>query len=1073
MQFVVCKILIRYRLVILFFFLLSGVSGQSSRIRFNRLNGLSQRTVKTVFHDKRGFIWFGTEDGLNRWDGYEIKIYRNIRGQSGSLSHSRISHILEDNDGEMWIATIGGGLNKYDRRQDAFVRYVFDDPEADNAGFLHINTMMLDKAGDFWIGFDTGGLVQWNPDSGMIAQYKHREDLLPHCVLFDDIYAIEEDINGDIWIGHSNGLDILHRKTQEFSHYHKSRVDSVTNNNFEGTHVNTIYLDSRGNMWVGTHGSGLALYNRGHDSFVHFKRDVNDPRSIGDNNIFVMEEDDDGELWIGTEYGGLNRFVRADSTFERFQYSGSDEASLPCNSVESLCDDGRGTIWVGTYAGGAAFFHKGSEKFEFFTSADGLSTTNVTRFFQDSDGVIWVGTDGGGLNRFDRQNRSFNFFTHSVANPSSISGNSVFSLYEDRQGRFWVGTYSGGLNLFDKNSGSFKHYKHDPDNPYSLAHNDVRSLIEDSYGIFWVGTSGGLHTFDRENQKFRHYPNIYEGGTGTSQNFIFSLFEDSEKELWIGTYGGGLNRYNRETDDFDFFQHDDNDSGSISNNLILAIREDEKKRLWIGTGGGLNLFDRKTQTFQAFFVKDGLPNDFICGVEIADDGALWLSTYHGICRFHPDSMTFRNYDVSDGLQSNDFVFNAHMKSSSGEIYFGGNRGFNVFHPERIKDNPRIPPVVFTNIMINNRPVDIDCENGTIDAHINEAGAVNLYPGDLILTLTYAALNYEKTHKNRYQYILEGFDADWNYVGNNRTATYTNLNPGRYLFKVRGSNNDGKWNMQGKSILIIVHPPFYMTWWFRLIIAVVILSGVYGVYLMRTIPIKKKNRDLECINIELGREMQERARAEALIRDSLSEKEIMLKEIHHRVKNNLQIISSLLSLQARRVENEAFRRQFKDSQDRIRSMALVHEKLYQSDNFSGIDFGDYIKDLVNGLFQAYRLERNRIRLETDIDKIVLSVDKAIPLGLVLNELVSNAMKHAFTDSRQSDGVIKVVFQKNEADGQLQLTVSDNGKGFPEDLNIAQSSSLGLKLINILIEEQLKGELHISNHNGAFFNITLPD
>jgi ligand-binding sensor domain-containing protein len=457
----------------------------------------------------------------------------------------------------------------------------------------------------------------------------------------------------------------------------------------------------------------------------------------------------------------------------------------------------------------------------------GLSDKAIRSIHEDQSGVLWIGTEEGGLNRLDGDRGTFTHYRHDPDNPSSLSDNFVWSIAEDPAGVLWIGTEAGGLNRLDPSSasqpgtGHFEHYRHDPADPSSAGSNSIRSVVVDESGDVWLGTRGnGLDRFDPETETFTHYLHDPNDPDSLSDNAVRVLYQDSGGNLWIGTIGGGLDRFDRETQTFVHYQHDPSEPSSLSENSVRAILEDRTGNLWIGTwGGGLNKLDRTDGTFTRYGEKDGLANNVIWGIledNVPPEGggpSLWISTNQGLSRFNLETETFRNYDAADGLQSNSF-YSAYSVGSNGMLYFGGANGFNAFNPAELQDNPHPPPVVLVDFQLDNSPVPIGGESVLHQSSI-ETDDLALSYEDRVITFKFAALNYSSPEKNRYRYMLDGFDDGWTEVGSDqRLATYTNLDPGEYVFRVIGSNNDGIWNEEGVAIRLTVTPPWWATWWFR-------------------------------------------------------------------------------------------------------------------------------------------------------------------------------------------------------------------------------------------------------------------
>ncbi len=742
-----------------------GVS--QPKIRFSHLSvqqGLSQSAVNCIFQDRQGFMWFGTQDGLNRYDGYSFKVFKHNPADTGSISDNFIVSISEDNEGVLWIETLNtpAVLNRFDGLTETFARRVKDSVDLKNARRSSVFSSHEDQHGVRWEGSVGGGVTRLDMRTGAKKEYKH---------------------------------------------------DAKDPGSLSDNRVYSVYGDRAGTIWVGTR-EGLDRYDPSTDSFVHYRHDDRDPHSLSDNWVWPIVEDRTGVLWVGTARGGLNRFDRTTGRFTTFKRDPSDTRSLSDDFVLSIYQDRSGLMWVGTSGDGLNTFHPELNAFHTFANdprnPNSLADNTIRAMYVDRAGIAWIGTPAG-LDRFDREQGTFIHYKINPKNPKSL-GDIPNVLFEDRAGGFWVGTFSNGLDRLDRATGTFTHFRRDPARPNSLSDNRIYALAEDRVGALWVGTyGGGLNRLDPATGTFKVFAYDPTGRTGPTAKGVWSLCVDHEGVLWVGTYGGGLNRFDLHTESFTSFKHNKDDTTSISDDTIISIYEDRSHRLWVGTTAGLNRFDRATRTFTRYREKDGLPNDFIFGILEDGNGRLWLSTNKGLSRFDPATSTFRNYDVNDGLQGNEFNQNAYARSGrTGEMYFGGGNGFNVFHPESVKENAFLPPVVISGFRRYNTD---DAEGKPIEERgVPLREGIELSYKDNIATFDFSALSFYNAFKNRYAYRLEGFSENWIQLGTTRTATFTNLDAGEYVLHVRGSNNDGLWNEDGASLRLVVTPPWWKTRW---------------------------------------------------------------------------------------------------------------------------------------------------------------------------------------------------------------------------------------------------------------------
>lgn len=820
--------------------------------RLSREDGLSMSTITCILQDRMGFMWFGTEDGLNRFNGYEFTVYRYAPDNPATISNNVIYSILEDKDGILWVGTEDGGLNQFDPRTETFSAYRHHPLNPKSLSHDAVVCLYEDRRGGIWIGTEGGGLNFFDKKNKVFEAYRNNPND-PRSLSSDNVTSIAEDRHGILWIGTINGLNRMDENGFTVFKHDPENPNSLSHNE-----IRSLYIDktSEGKniLWIGTIGGGLNKFDGKH--FTVFTENEVDENGLHNNSVWEIYKDRDGTLWVGTD-GGLHQFDG--DRFKVYQRDPDKQHSLSNNHVTSVYEDNGGVLWVGTING----LNKHSrKKFNVFQhdpdDPNSLSGASVFSFYEDRHGFLWVGTAYGGLNKMDGQ--KFSAYKNVAEDPDSLSHNTVASITgrEDRKGKeiLWIGTFGGGLNRFDGKK--FSVFRHDPYDPNSLSNNFILTMIKDRNDDLWIGTkSGGLNKFDPDTGKFTVFQHDPFTPDGLSDNFVTSIHEDRKGILWIGTGRGGLNRFDGRH--FTIFKPNPKNPGSLSDNFVRCIHEDRSGTIWVGTEGGLNKMN-PDNSFTHFREKDGLPNDIVYGILEDDAGNLWLSTNNGLSKFDPRTREFRNYDVEDGLQSNQFVIGSYYKSPDGKMYFGGINGYNTFYPDEIKDNPFIPPIVITNFLIFNKPVKIG-KNSTLQESILLTAELQLSYKDYVFSFEFAALSYSVPDKNRYQYKMEGFEKEWNVVNSKRRfATYTNLPAGFYTFYVKGSNNDGIWNDTGQSIQITVTPPFWRTWWFRLLVSLTCLASIILFFQLRTYAIRRRNRELQD-------QITERQKAEEELRKS--------------------------------------------------------------------------------------------------------------------------------------------------------------------------------------------------------------
>jgi len=809
-------------------------AGTRRNITFNRFsieNGLSHNTVTSIIQDRTGFLWIGTQDGLNVYDGYGFKVFRHDPDDPSSLAGNFILSLHEDREGRIWIGTYKSGLNMFDPATGRFTRYIHDPEDTTSIAVNDVGPIYEDEDGHLWIALREG-LDLFDPETGRFSHYSHDPDN-DASLGNNTVYCTYRDSFGLFWVGTKNGLNLFERDSGTFTHIHVDPSDATQLSNGA---IHCIYEDKRGMLWFGTEG-GLNRYDRPAGTFTSYRYDPSDRSSISDDIVLSLCEDETGAFWVGTS-NGLDIMDRENGTFEHHRHDPINERSIGSDWVKVILQDRIGIFWIGTsngvskYVPGKAIFnhHRHNPLHD-----DGLNCNHIRAFAEDASGYIWICTDFGGVNRYDPSSDNFDYFRHDPDDPKSLPTEWLETIHIDRKNNVWVGT-GEGLCLFDRETKAFHSYRHDPGDPKSLTGNWILDIYEDSRDNLWVCTGSGLNRFDAGEKNFNRYYHDPDDSSTLSNPTVRNVLEDSDGTLWVST-DMGLNRYDTATDSFERIRSKGEHSPDVGDRKINCMHEDSADALWLGTDIGLCRFDRKTHSCELLSMKNGLPNDTVNGILEDDTGRLWVSTNGGIAVLDTVSGLVKVYDSGDGLQSNQFSRGACLKASTGEFYFGGVNGFNRFFPGDIVDNTNVPPVIIESFRILGEEADLHMSfTGT--------GSIRLNHHENYVTFEYAALDFTSPEKNRYAYILEGLDRQWNEAGTRRYASYSGLPPGNYVFHVKGSNNDGVWNNQGASMAVTVLPPFWGTIWFRIVIVMSVLALAYGVHWLRVRGVKRQKHQLE-------------------------------------------------------------------------------------------------------------------------------------------------------------------------------------------------------------------------------------
>ncbi|EHQ31190.1 hybrid sensor histidine kinase/response regulator transcription factor [Mucilaginibacter paludis] len=804
-------------------------SAQARKLKFKHISieqGLSNSTIEVIFQDSRGFMWFGTRDGLNRYDGNSITVYRNNLKDTTSISDNYISCIYEDRYHNLWIGTING-LNSYNSDRNNFIRYKHSGSNVNSISSNNITGISRDNHDGLWISTNGGGLNHFNLNTRTFNRpYINRQAA--------DIHYLYADKNQNLWLGTATGLVFFDVKTKRFSSY-PNRVDIPKDS--KTNVINFIQQDASGALWLGTEDNGLILFDPAKNVFTPIRHSDQDDGSLSGNMIKSLLVDHSGQLWAGTINGGLNQYDAKNHVFNHYQNQPQNSSSLSQRTISALFEDRQGNLWVGTHRGGINLYTPGADKFKLFqqeASGKGLSYNDVKTFCQDRDGDIWIGTDGGGLNLFDKEINIVRHYRYNPKQKNTLGADAVLDITQDSRNNIWVSTWGGGLNLLDKQTGNFTRFLNNPADSKSISSNKVQKVFEDSRKNLWVATYyGGLNLYNRKTHTFTRVNYDAAHKTSLKGNNVISVNEDKAGNIWIGTDDGGLNCYDPV---YKTFTHYFDDGERMPDLRVIFV--DSKGRVWIGQAG-LYLFDAVHKKFALYTGKGGLSTEFIKGIAEDEKGNFWISTSNGLTQFNPDNYYCKKYNTGDGLQGLEFEANAFLKTRDGQLLFGGVNGFNAFYPHSISVNQFIPPVYITNFQIFNKKVIAGEKDSPLQKDVSLTSQINLTYRQSDFSFNYASLNYTSSDNNQYAYKLEGLDKTWNYVGNQKKANYTNLSPGTYTFRVKASNNDGVWNEKGASLKIVIAPPFWKTWWFTLLIAgIVFMSTYYILRLKRNLELRK-------------------------------------------------------------------------------------------------------------------------------------------------------------------------------------------------------------------------------------------
>ncbi|MEX2463563.1 MAG: two-component regulator propeller domain-containing protein [Balneolaceae bacterium] len=1066
-------------------------SDQKTNLKFDRIyEGLASSRVSVITQDKFGFIWVGSHSGLHKYDGINFKIYTD-NGESNSILNNFIVDILEDRDGVLWVGSVGG-LSRYNRETDDFTRYSFYGSNQNNVETTgSVNGITEDRDGVIWVSGGDESLYRVDQDAGVLMPVGDFSNF--------GINVIDEGDDHTIWMS-TTYEGIVQYSTKENRIIRQIKHDPLDPTSISTNNIRTILVDQNGVIWAGTFGFGLYSFNVSEEipNIKNYRHQPNNPNSLGNNHVFSLYEDNDGQLWVGNENGGLHLYNRSDDSFHRYYNDPRNPDSITDDSIWSVYQDRDGRIWVGTAQTGINIADPYAEKFTNYNMSlarDGIQSHVIRDIIEDHEGVIWLATDGGGLSRFDRQSGLFHAYRDDPNDSTSISSDATIHLNIDDQNRIWVGSYRGGLDvLIDRDEGHFVSFKELINNDNYRIENVFSIHFDKLYDYIWIGSfDETLLRYDRNTNELRPI-SLPNGNTATT--FVISMFEDSRHNIWISTLEGLIKIPTNDRDGETgrhYVTHSD-DVHSLRSNTIHQVMEDSNQQIWIATSEGLSKYIEESERFVTYDRSDGLPANDIRSIVEDDNGHLWIGTNRGLSHFDPVQFTFKNYFRFDGLQGDEFSRYSVHKTRNGELIFGGMNGFNIFHPENVLENPNAPPIYLTDFRLLNRSVEIGGEDSPLSRHISVTDTLTLLYDQNIFTFEFIALNYTQTENNQYAYMMEGLESEWNYVGNQTNATYTNLFPGEYLFRVKASNNDGVWNEEGTSLVLIITPPFWQTTWFYLLVLIAVGFIVVFVYRLRVQNIQERNKKLELEVTERTNQLKAKnVTLETTLKELESTKDELIQQAHkagmadiasgvlHNVGNILASINTSAALiedivqrskidgfvQANRLLKENIdhidefiskdpkgkglldyylklekpitterERILQQTERLIEKIKLVNDVISAQQNYAGIGLLSeeiFLSEIIDSALalESGSIERHSLNVKTDYRATDPVNVHQTKLIHVLVNIFKNA-KEAMSDNEQNDKNIEIkTWQEGD---QIYLSITDNGTGIRnENLN----------------------------------------
>lgn len=847
--------------------------------------------ITGILQDSKGFIWIATYSGLFRYDGYKCTVYSHDPANLNSISSKDVNCLCLDSEGVLWVGTFDNGLYRFHWETENFTPYLNNEDDPQSLSHNGISVIYEDHNGYLWVGTIEGGVYWFDKKTGKFKRFLHDPNN-QNSLSNNHVTSICQDSRGWLWIGTEIGLNRWNGEKEDFTRYtlQSSEPDALNKN-----HIKVIYEDREGSLWIGTWGGGLSQYILEKDRFVDYfiKTIPQDSTKANRNNITSIYEDQYGTLWVGTSGDGLYKLYREKKTLESFPPDKGFPPILSSKLITVIYEDKTGLLWIGTEDGGVNLYDRKKDKFSHFThnQLDNNSLCSDTvQAFQIVPGeggegeILLVGTYSG-LTRFDRIKNKFTHFKHDPKDPGSISHDAIRDIFIDSFNVCWIAT-DNGLNQLDLITDRFTSFQYDPGNSKSISNNEIAPIFEDKKRRLWIGTEQGLNLFNREEKSFTRYFSKEENPYSLSKNDILCMNEqiiNGESVLWIGTYKGGLNKFMMEEKKFYHYRATiPPTQGKLSSDIIRTIYIDKENTIWLGTDGGLNRFNPISEEFFVYSEKEGLSNNRVYGILEDESGYLWLSTDNGLNRFYKSTGEFKTFNEGNGVPIRRFDQGAFYKSQRGEMFFGGVNGFISFFPKEVGTNPHVPDIVITDFKIFNKSVEIgdgDRDEKSLEKSITETEEIRLSYAKNMFSFEFSALDFTWPENNQYQYTMEGFDKDWiDTDAKNRLAQYTNLAPGEYTFKVKGSNNDGEWNKSGISLKIIITPPFWKTWWFKVVLGLSIVLLLLFLYLQRTRRLRKKLSEQQRIQKILKKSHDEMEQARDLAEFRRAEIEKLISSI---------------------------------------------------------------------------------------------------------------------------------------------------------------------------------------------------
>ncbi|WMN10948.1 two-component regulator propeller domain-containing protein [Marivirga salinae] len=1035
-------------------FYLHFLWGQQNPMEFRHLDkndGLDQPFPYSIIQDQSGFIWIGGENGLWRYSGSEFKHFHHSVTDSNSLAYDFVWKVFEDSKGNIWAGTYGGGLSKYNPEYNQFTNYIHKKGDSTSISNNQVRGIEEDHEGNIWVGTNKG-LNKLNPETEKFTRYNIKDGLADNT-----IRTIQQSKdNKKLFIATAVGLNILNLETNNF---HFIGESTIQNEGLRYAYIYDLMETDDHKLWVAT-GGGLEIVDTETYEVTHIPNESTNGAGLSHSVCFSIYQNPQNpdKIWFGT-MNGINFYDQNEKTFHQVKARQKNKDNIGGSSIYNVFEDRNGGVWAAVNNAGVFYSHPAFNKFDYesFLPTDTDKYLNRYTSYIDHDANTILITTYSGLIEWNPVENTHKIYQFDEGDPNSVNRMTQIQKWKENEYLISVwGNFIYHWNHQSKKLTALKNNSEDTDLKFNLR------IFVDHKKRIWLGNSlKGLFQYDLENENLIPFPvSDLTDIENSGDEYIKYITEDNKNRLWIGT-ADGIHFYNEQDNSFKKFEASKKDE-YLSNGNINHITASKNGGIWISTEVGLNYLNIEDSSFTRYFKKDGLPSNVISSSLEDGNGDLWIATASGLSKMENNG-SFINYDQSDGLREEYFIFGSAFKGNNGTLYFGTSREFIHFQPDELSFNKKPPTVYFDQLEINNEVINVRSSNNKLKKALSYTKNITLNPEDYLINISYDGLNLINGNKNQYSILLDGLDEKWRPASTKKSITLSKLTPGNYTLRLKALNDENIWSKEEATLAIKVLPYWYNSDWFRILLSLSILLIVGLTLRWRFNQIKNINKKLETLVNNRTEEVM--AQKEEI--ESQNEKlftrneriELLLRELNHRIKNNLQLISSILNLHSRSTDNLDAKMALTEGKLRMQALSLLHQKLYMTEKYTEVNCKEYIRELIDYLSIAFKSNYSDVNFNLDIDNFKLNLDQAVPLGLILNELVTNSLKHSGKDEL----IIDLIAKKEKE--HIYITLKDNGKGISQK-QFENSNSFGISMIKSLVD-QINGKLTVGLKKGPHF------